>query len=47
MKTMRCSRHWLLLTLAILAAIMGACATVDNGGDGRTTEMGLGQIAEN
>jgi hypothetical protein len=47
MKTMRYSKHWLLLALAILTAISSACATLDNGTDGKTTEMGLGQIAEN
>jgi hypothetical protein len=45
MKTMRYSKHWLLLALAVLTAISSACATLDNGTDGKTEEE-LGQMAE-
>lgn len=46
MKTARYLKYWLLLTLAIVTATAGACATLDNGTDGKMTEEESCQIAE-
>jgi hypothetical protein len=45
MKTMRCSRYCLILTLATLIAITVGCAALDNGTNGKTAEE-LSQMAE-